>query len=251
MAGSEGRDRRISEDGCSAEEPAKRRAGAWGFGASAAVAMMAVAVVSMHAPLDAPGALPKPQQLDTERLLLSSVRSIDTRGEPGFFGESRWWDVRRWGCEAHQGGRRQFYVQTVPQLTIQQRRELEFDAGARLGSYHPHNAFLLVGDCASALAFSRARHVVWVGERPPAHKMLPALASFNGSGFGASQVDIFVALVPEALRAGESAAAVALAFKTGLREAGVVVELRVASDRKLTMQVRLPLHFGELVASLA
>ena len=247
MAGNEARNRRSAEDGSASQEPAKRRAGAWSVGASAAVAMIAVVAVSLHAP-----AAPPPAKLmDTERLIFSSVRSIDTREEPGVFGESRWWGVRRRRCDAHHGGRRQFYVQTVPQLTIQQRAELEFDAGARLGSYHPNNAFLLVGDCAAALAFSLARHVVWVGERPSAHKMLPALASFNGSGFGASQVDIFVALVPE-LRAGESAAAVALALRTGLREqAGVEAELRVASDRKLTMQVLLPLHFATPVASLS
>jgi hypothetical protein len=172
-----------------------------------------------------------------ERLILSAAGSFDTRGKPGIQRRARWWGLIR-PCAPNPTRRRQFWVQTVPQLTARQREELEFDAGARLGSYLPNNAFLVTGDCGMAVSFARARHVVWVGERPAQYKMPRELWSFNASGFAHSQIELYVALMPAEQRAGASAAFLAEEYASLLQVSLLgTVKAKAVSDDKLALQV--------------
>eukprot|EP00961_Rhodomonas_salina_P136789 1840010-Rhodomonas_salina.5 len=106
---------------------------------------------------------------EDDRLILSVAGVLDTRKVPAI-------SIDRYTKEGNDG-LLQWYVQTVPRLTEVERRELETDAGMVLGEYFPNNAYLTLCSAAQAARFSKARHVVWVGQRPNLHKIDPVLSN--------------------------------------------------------------------------
>ncbi len=183
------------------------------------------------------------------RLLMSSLEIIDTRKVAGLKKplackkSKRDKDFRQGWIHREQVGDvskafKQFYIQTKPFLTAQEKMEIEEDIGAALGSYFPNNAYIFFGNEAQAQSATCSRHVVWVGERPSRHKMDEGLLDRNVSDIDSGWISIYATLVAERFRPAQSCKDLADELVRNLEHnMGIEIKMRMASSSKIALDL--------------
>lgn len=149
----------------------------------------------------------------------------------------------------------QFYVQFRPDATHRDKDGVAALVGTRLGRYFPDDAHVLLSTYVAAARAASAPGVVWVGARPDIHKLeeglWPRRAKKGGKGSSSNRTRsllhesleydgweaIFVLLVQSQDRRGWSAERLSAGLESAIRaEVGVVADVRVASEDKLTVE---------------